>query len=240
MFREFYKGKKYCLGGESHTASWQHRDRSIPWPKATSCNWLRWLHLWLSDNWEPNKSPHKYLPLRDGKRLLGTLHNILWVKRNTTNIKSIKNPLWTFLPNIRIVYLIPRSVRCTRTTPSSFQLSHPQHKLKSFPLVKSLWSASKSSLPPTPIPFICTDSFICTALAECCLWFFSPLWGEEKKKERKGKLQLLRVPWRRRKTDVSSYSPKIHNDQCLSSILLCPSCDCLIRCWFTQSWDTRK
>lgn len=56
----------------------------------------------------------------------------------------------------------------------------------------------------------------------------------------KAKLQLFRVPWRRRKTDVSSYSPKIHNDQCLSSILLCPSCDCLIRCWFTQSWDTRK
>lgn len=40
-----------------------------PW----SCNWSRWLHLWLSDNWEPNKSPHKYLSLRDGKQLLWTL-----------------------------------------------------------------------------------------------------------------------------------------------------------------------
>lgn len=39
------------------------------------CNWLRWLHLWLSDNWEPNKSPHKYLPLSDGKQLLWTLRN---------------------------------------------------------------------------------------------------------------------------------------------------------------------
>lgn len=37
-----------------------------------SCNWLRWLHLWPSDNWEPNKSPHKYLSLRDGKELFWT------------------------------------------------------------------------------------------------------------------------------------------------------------------------
>lgn len=67
-------------------------------------------------------------------------------------------------------------------------------------------------------------------------------WGKKKqtKKAKKAELQLFRVPWKRRKTDVSSYPLKIHRDQCLNSILLCPSCDCLIRCWFTQSWDTRK
>lgn len=45
------------------------------------------------------------------------------------------------------------------------------------------------------------------------------------KKRKKAEPQLLRVAWKRRKTEVSSYSPKIHRDQCLNSILLCPSCD---------------
>lgn len=92
-----------------------------------------------------------------------------------------------------------------------------------------------SSCPLSQISFICIESI---PLAKVYVLFFSL--GEKKKKEKKAELQLFRVPWKRRNTDIRSYSPKIHRDQCLNSILLCPSCDCLIRCWFTQSWDTRK
>lgn len=114
-----------------------------------------------------------------------------------------------------------------KSSPAQTPSSHTSQKLH--PVLPSLPS------PLCQVSFICTDS---TALSEVYVICFSQKAKKAKKKEKK--LQLLRVPPRRRKPDVSSYSPRIHMDQCMSSILLCPSCDCLIRCWFTQSWDTRK
>lgn len=163
--------------------------------------------------------------LRCGKRLLRTLCNLLQqILRTSRDLPDHSGQL-TVLPQPAITFSDTASnLQGPQFQAFSSAIPCPNSNHLHFPQI--LPSASKSVLfPHSQLSFICSDS---TAFSKVYVSFFS-LKKKKKKKERK-KLQLFRVPQKRRQTDVSSYSPRIHDDQCMSSILLCPSCDCLIRC----------
>lgn len=167
-----------------------------------------------------------YLPLGDGKQLLRTLHNALQAKE---------------------IQLIFKISRIPPTTTQNFLAQHSHSQLNDQECQmheddNSKLSA-KSSPAQTPVIPISQDFVryfqVCLSPTPGLIYLYRhhgfrrglrDLFSLGGLKKKKAMLQLLRVPWKRRKTDASSCSPKIHNDQCLSNILLCPSCDCLIRC----------
>lgn len=165
--------------------------------------------------------------LRCGKRLLRTLCNLLQQMLKTSRDLPSHLGQLTVLPHPAITFSDTAAGASNVQGPQfqafSSAIPCPNSNHLHFPQI--LPSASKSVLfPHSQLSFICSDS---TAFSKVYVSFFSL---KKKKKNERKKLQLFRVPQRRRQTDVSSYSPRIHDDQCMSSILLCPSCDCLIRC----------